>query len=757
MRWSIIRLIWLRELRDQLRDRRTILTIVALPLLLYPLASLLVLQFAMTLLNNQTKVAVVVPDPDIKTFPLQQSESPRKSAIPVVGLMANWATPANPALPQVLGAISLVETSHYVNDFLPLLVDGELHPLFSRSRGQGSKLFSGKIQMQFVFMDRESAENALFNGEVDLLLSEGKSVPPFTKRDFLSQVANGKTTKIVVEAREGDDQSRRANDQLSIIIERWKTHLLNVRLQRNHLPNEFLEPIQIVNVFDKPPEQLAAESLLDILVRTFPFMLVMWSLAGALHPAVDLCAGEKERGTMETLLISPAGRIEIVLGKFLTIWVFSAGTATMHLVSMSIATWQLRQQLPQGAFTIPALLWCMVLIIPLAALFSAICLAVGAYARSSKEGQYYLMPLFWVTMPLVFLTMAPGIELNPFYSMVPVTGVALLMQNLMLAPSLESVPWFYFFPVLATVVLYSSLALRWAVVQFQSEEVLFREAERLDLRLLLSKFFTEKGPQPTPGLAFLCFAILFVLRWLQADLSLGEQMPLLVRTTIILLGLVAAPPLFMMLLMTTKPRQSINLRWCSPNYLVTAVLILPLAELIHYLLNQFPRFYQLLSDRRSFVENAHEAFNLGMPTMSWIYFYLGLALLPAVCKELAFRGFILNGLRSRMSDSTAIMLSSFLFALYHMNVFALVPFFLLGLVAGVLTVRSGSILPAILLHTGCNVFIINGPLVWGTETGTNWLSAPFVLPILVPMTIGCLAIAGYLLWITPRKDTDDFR
>src|SRR5213078_2735276 len=103
-----------------------------------------------------------------------------------------------------------------------------------------------------------------------------------------------------------------------------------------------------------------AASLFDLMVQIFPFMLVMWSLAGALYPAVDLCAGEKERGTMETLLISPAGREEIVLGKFLTIWVFSGVTAIMHLLSMSIATWQLRAYLPQAVVTLPALFWCVV-------------------------------------------------------------------------------------------------------------------------------------------------------------------------------------------------------------------------------------------------------------------------------------------------------------------------------------------------------------------------------------------------------------
>src|SRR5205814_8275120 len=95
----------------------------------------------------------------------------------------------------------------------------------------------------------------------------------------------------------------------------------------------------------------------DLVVRIFPLMVVMWSLAGALYPAVDLCAGEKERGTMETLLITPAGRAEIVLGKFFTIWVFSAASALLNLLSMGFTTWQFSAHLPQGSLRLAALFW----------------------------------------------------------------------------------------------------------------------------------------------------------------------------------------------------------------------------------------------------------------------------------------------------------------------------------------------------------------------------------------------------------------
>src|SRR5205823_11943637 len=116
----------------------------------------------------------------------------------------------------------------------------------------------------------------------------------------------------------------------------------------------------------KSLEKRAAEELFDILVRVYPFVLVLWSLAGALYPAVDLCAGEKERGTMETLLISPASRDEIVCGKFLTIWVFSAATALLNLASMGLTMMQFAKI---AEFRPAALFWGVLLLLPLSAFF----------------------------------------------------------------------------------------------------------------------------------------------------------------------------------------------------------------------------------------------------------------------------------------------------------------------------------------------------------------------------------------------------
>src|SRR5262249_17398204 len=154
---------------------------------------------------------------------------------------------------------------------------------------------------------------------------------------------------------------------IRLVLEPWREALKEARFRRAGLPPHFDEPFRIAlpGLEVKP----AMQQIFDLLTRIFPFILVLWSLAGALYPAVDLCAGEKERGTMETLLISPAQREEIVWGKFLTIWVFSAVTALLNLVSMALTSWAFSSKLVGGTLHVAALAWSLVLLLPLSAFF----------------------------------------------------------------------------------------------------------------------------------------------------------------------------------------------------------------------------------------------------------------------------------------------------------------------------------------------------------------------------------------------------
>jgi sodium transport system permease protein len=756
MRWSIIRIIWARELRDQLRDRRTVFMIAVLPVVLYPLAGIGLMQLAFGYLDKPRVIGIAGSEylPNWVGRP--------RPAVPAATWLA--ALPGGVGVPltgvdRLSAAASLVQAQRLA--YPSLLERGKdgvqiAAGYFDNQRDADSFLMQLQDMKVPDLKGRpesvlgEIERSALNNRNLDLLVV----VPP----RFLDQLQAGQRPTLYVLTREGDDQSRLALNRLNALLDRWKEDLRAVRMDRKGLPAEYDNPLEVWDPDRaKPGSKRASEDLFKLIAHLFPFVLVMWSLAGALYPAVDLCAGEKERGTMETLLISPATREEIVWGKFLTIWVFSAATALLNLASMGLTTWQFSKQIAHGAFQLPILFWGILLLLPLSAFFSAMCLSVGVYARSTKEGQYYLMPLFLMTLPLVFLTLAPGVELNPFYSMVPVTGVALLLQDLMLAGTPQGSHWLYFIPVLAPMIIYSWLALRWAIEQFQREEVLFREAERLDLALWFRHLRRDKEALPSVGQALFCFGLILAFRWLA--FNVGSDLSLLTRTGISHLAFVAAPPLFMALLLTTRPTRGLNLHW-PPWWawlaagLLGIVMTPPFAELTRYILNQVPALRVLLEQYHPLTGELQHLQDRPPPTLGpRLQYLLVLGLLPAVCEEIAFRGFILSGLTRRFRPWTAIALSSFLFALYQMNVFQFAPHFLFGMLLGLLVLRIGSVLVAMVFHLVFNCLLI-GPGVFpeafqwlGRETmGGASLSGWWLL-----VNVLCTALALVVLLAVWRK------
>ncbi len=744
MRWSIIRTIWLREMRDQMRDRRTLIMIVGLPLVLYPLLGFAVLQFAVGFTDKVSVIGVVVGTDKSKDFPLRQPANAGRSIVPVVALLS--AAPLmGDGVAHGCGALALAQAGQITLEYPPFIEAGRFRGVESKFAAKHLRDQTPHERIELKFLERVD-EKWLADHKGDLILDAPANF--FVLLDA-GEDAQAKPPLLTIHGRKDDELARLAQRRLTPLLNGWTDELRGVRLARRGLSEQFLIPYEILVPEERSVAAALGERGAGMIVRLFPLMLVMWSLAGALYPAIDLCAGEKERGTMETLLITPASRAEIVLGKFLTIWVFSSATALLNLLSMGITTAQFSSYMPHGGISLAAISWCVVLSLPQAAFFSALALAIGAYARSSKEGQYYLMPLFVITMPLVFLTLAPGVELNPLYSLVPVTGVALLMQKLMTAPTLGDIPWAYFVPVLLPIGLYSWLALRWAIEQFNREEVLFREAERLDLLLWAKSLFRDKEPLPTTGQAFFGLALLIGLRWF--SLGLGSRWNLEMRTIISELAFVATPSLLMVLILNTNYRASLFLRLPQRRdtglaVLLALLLLPPMIGLTQVATWWFPHLREGVHPLVEIMRAIYEARDIDA---AHVFLYLlAFAMIPAICEEIAFRGFVLHGLQAGFRPRNAVLLSSFFFALFHLNVFLFAPTFVLGVVLGLLTVRTRSLLPAILfhlLHNGLLIGLI--PLSrYSHET------VPRLAKDVWGWLIGlCLVLAAALVWWLYRK------
>ena len=255
----------------------------------------------------------------------------------------------------------------------------------------------------------------------------------------------------------------------------------------------------------------------------------------------------------------------------------------------------------------------------------------------------------------------------------------------------------FFLPVLVPTLVYAAVALRWAVDQFQREEVLFRESEQFSLSAWFRHVLRDREPIPTGGQAALCFALILTSTWFLmlylarqgADLSLGS---VVAGQWIILL-----PPVIMAFVLTSDPKRTLRLAWPEQRYLVAGgragvgaqspgqrAAAARRVALSHFV------------DHQDLAGADHVPGRRASGTSIVIF-----ALIPAICEEFAFRGFILSGLEHQHRTRSAILLSALMFGFLHVLLSLFQQLFnatLLGVVLGLLAVRSRSILPGIVFH-----------------------------------------------------------
>jgi sodium transport system permease protein len=198
-----------------------------------------------------------------------------------------------------------------------------------------------------------------------------------------------------------------------------------------------------------------------------------------MYPAMDLTAGEKERGTMEAILSSPVARIDLVLGKFFMVLTASLSTVVFSLVSMGLTFVIGGAMLAgSGAATRAALptldplglLAVIGMVLPMSVLFSAALLAISLFAKSFKEAQSYVSPLIIVIIMPAVVGMLPGVELNAQLALVPILNVSLVSKELVSGVW----HWNYLALIFGSSCVYAGIALAWAVKMFNREDVIFR-------------------------------------------------------------------------------------------------------------------------------------------------------------------------------------------------------------------------------------------------------------------------------------------
>lgn len=289
-------------------------------------------------------------------------------------------------------------------------------------------------------------------------------------------VDRGDAATVKIYDYEGDLKSGIASNKLEKFFTKLRESTVKKRLEARSLPATLVTPFEVKTENVAPPEKVSGAVIGGIL----PYFIIILCLTGAMYPAIDLTAGEKERGTIETILTSPVPRTDIVLGKFMMVLTAALCTAVLAIISMSTSFMVAKKMLAASMagkdnplnFTIgfQAIVAVFLMVLPLAVLFSAGLLAIALMAKSYKEAQSYIAPLMIVVVMPAVAGMMPGVEFNARMAMIPILSTSLVCKEIVAG----TYHWNYIAIIFASTCVYASAALFVAVSLFKREDVLFR-------------------------------------------------------------------------------------------------------------------------------------------------------------------------------------------------------------------------------------------------------------------------------------------
>jgi sodium transport system permease protein len=648
-----------KELREVLRDRRTIITLIGMPLLVYPLLSLTFQKVLLTSGQPAGTTECVVG------FELERDLAQMEQYLRLGGELLRREAVAAPDVQEASSGPALVPPSPE----LDLSVKARLVSNLERSLEEGSI---------------DLAVRRLPDPDMSELPGFG---PPLRcELVYREDSALSKATLDFVTSR------------LEAVNDRYIRRALESTGQSARLPAEV----------DKRSISVSGPPV--AVTTVIPLILILMTITGAVYPAIDVTAGERERGTLEALMAAPVPRLSLLASKYVAVLTVAILTATANLVAMTVTLlvtpWG-RLLFDAGKVSPLVVVEVFGLLILFAAFFSAILLAITSFARSFKEAQAYLIPLMLFSLGPGIVSLMPGIQFSGVLAVTPLVNIVLLSRELLegkVQPMLATIA------VLSTA-LYAVAAIGLAARVFGTDALL--SGSRFGWRDLFGR---PDQPRATAGLsgALTCLALMFPAYYLLSNLlalvPLGASQKLLLAAGVTML-LFGGFPLAAALLQRVRLDSAFAVRPASWLAFVAAALLgltlWPLVEEL-FLLTQLLGVGTIDADKLQGVE---QLLSEWQKLPAWLI-VLCMAVAPAVFEELFFRGYLFTAIRSSTSPRNTILASAVLFGLFHvvttsvLAVERLLPSTALGLILGWLCWRCGSVLPGVLLHACHNGLLL---------------------------------------------------
>ncbi|MDP6936711.1 MAG: ABC transporter permease subunit [Candidatus Marinimicrobia bacterium] len=314
---------------------------------------------------------------------------------------------------------------------------------------------------------------ASFEEADSLIKTDSLDIALGAETGFPSKIEAHKSGMIYLHFKTEDEMVKIIKKRISGKIDAYAHDIRLERLRTLRLTEEFSDPVKIVET----DLATARERLGKTIGGMLPYIFILFCFMGAMYPAIDLGAGEKERGTLETLLVAPASRMEILYGKFGVITLSGLLSSVVSLLGIFVSL-QFVDEIPPELHAIVSdilqpstVILILSLMIPITLLFAALLLILSIYAKSFKEAQSIITPLnIAVIFPVLIGSLIPGIHLNLTTSLIPIINVSLACKEA-IAGTGEFLP---FSLVFISSFLYAAMGIYACSKWIQKEHIIFR-------------------------------------------------------------------------------------------------------------------------------------------------------------------------------------------------------------------------------------------------------------------------------------------
>lgn len=314
-------------------------------------------------------------------------------------------------------------------------------------------------------------EGILADSAEALIRSDSLDAVIIVSQDFDSQVAQLRPGKVKLFYKSSEDYDM-VKRRLSAVLDSYEKTLTAARFKKLNLDENIVNAVQL----EEHDVASVKERLGKAVGGMVPYFFVIFCFMGAMYPAIDLAAGEKERGTMETLLTAPVSRFEILLGKFAVVVLTGILSAVVSMLGIFLAVSQIREIPPElmqaimGILDVQTVLLVFSLLLPLTVFFAGFLLSLSMFAKSYKEAQSLISPLTIVVILPVLIGIMPGVELSTVTAMIPVLNVSLATREIIagtIKPALLA-------EVYVTLIVLGAASLWGCAKWFEREETIFR-------------------------------------------------------------------------------------------------------------------------------------------------------------------------------------------------------------------------------------------------------------------------------------------